>query len=161
RCTARTRHRRNPAIQRGPLRNQPVWRAGSQALARRLEAAGERDGGENNGGDDNHLHAPVPFLRISALIGDEDEIAIDDHPHRKAWPDGERRLDVEIALRDLLTGLAEAVTAALPERRRDGRGLRRSKTRRASARRFFGNNALSARRCRSSQITLLPNSAMS
>jgi hypothetical protein len=57
---------------------------------------------------------------LSTLIGREDEVAIDDHPHRKARADGDGRLDVEVALCDLLTCLTEAVAAALAKRRRDG-----------------------------------------
>jgi putative tryptophan/tyrosine transport system substrate-binding protein len=53
---------------------------------------------------------------LSAPPGCEDEVAIDDHPHRKPRADGEGRLDVEVALCDLLTGLTEAVAAALPIR---------------------------------------------
>src|SRR5215475_12975772 len=56
---------------------------------------------------------------LSTLPGCQDEVAIDDHPHRKPLADGEGRLDVEVALCDLLTCLTEAVAAALPERRRD------------------------------------------
>ena len=53
---------------------------------------------------------------LSTLPGCEDEVAIDDQPHRKPGADGEGRLDVEVALCDLLTGLTEAVATALPER---------------------------------------------
>jgi hypothetical protein len=53
---------------------------------------------------------------ISTLIGCEDEVAIDDHPHRKPRADGEGRLNIEVALCDLLTCLTEAVAAALAKR---------------------------------------------
>src|SRR5262249_29864534 len=43
----------------------------------------------------------------SALIGREYEVAIDDHADRKSRPDGDGRLDVEIAAHDLLAGLVE------------------------------------------------------
>jgi hypothetical protein len=53
---------------------------------------------------------------LSTLVGCEDEVAIDDHPHRKPRADGEGRLDIEVALCDLLTCLTEAVAAALAKR---------------------------------------------
>ena len=48
-----------------------------------------------------------------SLIGLEHEIAVDDHAHRKSGPDRQRRLDVEIAADDLLTGLVDALGSAL------------------------------------------------
>src|SRR5262252_1520877 len=56
----------------------------------------------------------------STLVGCEDEVAIDDDADRKARPDGDGRLDVEIAPHDLLAGLVEAVGGAAPERCHDG-----------------------------------------
>ena len=50
------------------------------------------------------------------MIGCKDEIAIDDDANRKPRPDGERRLDIEIAAHDLLPGLVEGITAAAPQR---------------------------------------------
>ncbi len=41
------------------------------------------------------------------LIWFEHEIAIDDHPHREARPDRQRRLNIEIALNDFLSGLIQ------------------------------------------------------
>jgi hypothetical protein len=68
------------------------------------------------------MRAVLPLLRFlisqhlssrySAPIRLQQEIAIDDHPHRKSRPDRERRLDVEIAASDLLAGLIERCAAA-------------------------------------------------
>ena len=49
------------------------------------------------------------------MIRREDEIARDDHPHRKAWPDRQSRLDIEVASDNLLAGLIEALCAATPQ----------------------------------------------
>ena len=47
---------------------------------------------------------------MSASVGFEHEIARDDDDaDGEAWPDGERRRDVELALDDLLPGLVDAV----------------------------------------------------
>src|SRR5258708_5361499 len=56
----------------------------------------------------------------STLVGCKDEVAIDNDADRKSRPDGDGRLDVEVAAHDLLAGLVEAVRAATPERRHDG-----------------------------------------
>src|SRR5215475_6926172 len=53
----------------------------------------------------------------SNLIWREHEVPIDNHADRKAGPDGDRRLDVEIAANDLLAGLVEAIGAPLLRRR--------------------------------------------
>jgi hypothetical protein len=45
------------------------------------------------------------------LIGREYEVAIDDHADRKSRPDGDGRLDVEVAANDLLAGLVQAIGA--------------------------------------------------
>src|SRR5215475_7037247 len=58
-------------------------------------------------------------IAVSALIGREHEVAVNNDADRKAGPDGDGRLDVEIAAHDLLAGLIEAVGAPTPERRHD------------------------------------------
>jgi hypothetical protein len=40
----------------------------------------------------------------------------DNHADRKSRPNGKGRLDVELALNDLLAGLADAIGSALPDR---------------------------------------------
>jgi hypothetical protein len=60
------------------------------------------------------------LFTMSALIRRKHEVAVDDHAHRKAGPDGDCRLDIEIAANNLLTGLIETVRAAAPERGHDG-----------------------------------------
>src|SRR5262249_50665010 len=62
----------------------------------------------------------LPWGSLSAAIGREHKVAIDDHAYRKARPDRDGRLDVEIPAHDLLAGLVQAVAAAPPERRQDG-----------------------------------------
>src|SRR5262249_36660254 len=59
-------------------------------------------------------------MAISALVGREYQVAINDHAHWETGPDGDGRLDVGIAATDLLAGLVQAVGAAAPERRHDG-----------------------------------------
>jgi hypothetical protein len=54
------------------------------------------------------------FARCS--VWREHEIVRDDYAHWEAWTNGELRLEIEIALDDLLTGLVDAVCAALPQR---------------------------------------------
>src|SRR5215470_17093148 len=56
----------------------------------------------------------------SALVWCEHKVAIDDDADRKTGPDGDRRLDVEIAAHDLLACLVETVGAAAPERSDNG-----------------------------------------
>ena len=53
---------------------------------------------------------------MSASVGCENEIARHDHPNGKARPDREGPLDVKLPLDDLLTGLADAVGGAAPDR---------------------------------------------
>jgi hypothetical protein len=43
------------------------------------------------------------------------EVAVNDHAHRKPRPDRQRRLDVEILLNDLLSGLVEAIAGSTAE----------------------------------------------
>jgi hypothetical protein len=50
------------------------------------------------------------------VIRREYEIAVDNHTDRKAGPDRDGRLNVEVAADDLLAGLIEAVGAAAPSR---------------------------------------------
>jgi len=45
----------------------------------------------------------------------EHEIAIDDHPDREAGPDGEGRLDIDLAAHELLAGLIDRVLTAAPQ----------------------------------------------
>src|SRR5262249_40370069 len=59
-------------------------------------------------------------IRGSTLIGRQYEVAIADPADRKSGPDGDGRLDIEIAPHDLLAGLVEAVGGAAPERCHDG-----------------------------------------
>src|SRR6516162_9713187 len=56
---------------------------------------------------------------ISTLIGCEQEVAVDDHAHREAWPDRDRGLNIQIATNELLAGLVETVGATAAERGHD------------------------------------------
>ena len=52
----------------------------------------------------------LPFVRL------QHEVTIDDHAHRETRPDRQRRLDIEIALNDLLPGLVQAIAGSETER---------------------------------------------
>jgi hypothetical protein len=52
---------------------------------------------------------------MSASVRFEDEIAGDDHADREAWPDRQRRRDVELAPNDLLTSIIDRVLAAIAD----------------------------------------------
>ena len=56
------------------------------------------------------IFCPLPFVRL------KHQIAIDDHPDRKARPDRQRRLDIEIAPNDLLTGLVQGIRCPASKR---------------------------------------------
>src|SRR5258708_40227845 len=56
------------------------------------------------------------ILTFSTLVRRKHEVSVDDHTDRKAGPDSDRRLDIEIAAHDLV----QAVGAATSERRDDG-----------------------------------------
>lgn len=56
---------------------------------------------------------------MSASVGFENEIAGDDDADGEAWPDGEGRCDVELALDDLLAGLTDAIGGTLSQRPHD------------------------------------------
>jgi len=58
------------------------------------------------------LASPRPVWRAP-------EPSVHPDPNRKAWADGQRWLEVEIALDDLLTSLVQTFAAALPERLQD------------------------------------------
>jgi hypothetical protein len=49
------------------------------------------------------------------LVGREHKIAINDDPDRETGPDGESRLDVDLAPHELLAGLVERVLTAAPQ----------------------------------------------
>src|ERR1700693_248997 len=57
---------------------------------------------------------------MSALIRRKHEVAVNNYTHRKAGPDRDRRLDVQIATNNLLSGLVEAVRTTAPECGHDG-----------------------------------------
>jgi hypothetical protein len=48
----------------------------------------------------------------STPIGCQYEIAINQHPNREAWSNCQRRLNIEIAPDNLLTGLVDRVACA-------------------------------------------------
>src|ERR1700688_1989294 len=50
------------------------------------------------------------------FVGLKHEIAIDDHPHRKPWPDRQCRLNVEVLLNHFLPGLIEAIAGPTTKR---------------------------------------------
>src|ERR1700751_2400892 len=56
----------------------------------------------------------------SALIGHKDQIAVDNHPHREARPDGQGRLHIELTADQRLSGLVDGVLSAGAERLDDG-----------------------------------------
>jgi hypothetical protein len=59
-------------VRRGALRNARVWSAAERAKARRLGAANERDGDQNNGGDDDKLHTHGSLLGCFGVpVGDQ------------------------------------------------------------------------------------------
>src|SRR5258708_25088583 len=51
-----------------------------------------------------------PFVRL------QHEVTIDNHAHRKTWPDRQRRLNVKIPLNDFLPGLVQAIAGSEPKR---------------------------------------------
>lgn len=53
----------------------------------------------------------------------KDEVTIDDHADRETWSDRQRRLDVEIALNNLLSGLIQALAGATAKRLDDTAAL--------------------------------------
>src|SRR5882724_1280803 len=54
-------------------------------------------------------------LLLSAAIGPEHEILVDDHAQPPAGPDGDGRLDVEVLLGGALVGLVDALLCRLPD----------------------------------------------
>ena len=56
-----------------------------------------------------HLH-PLTFVRL------KHKVAVDDHAHRKPRSDRQCRLDVKIALNDLLSSLVQAIAGSTSER---------------------------------------------
>lgn len=51
-----------------------------------------------------------------AFVWFEYEIPVDYHPHRKTRPDRQRRLNIEIALNNLLSGLIQALAGTAAKR---------------------------------------------
>ena len=68
------------------------------------------------------------------------QIAVDDHADREARPDRQRRLDIEVAPNDLLTGLVEGIPCPTSQR------LNNVAVVAAGAK--FGPNAQQSRKCR-------------
>src|ERR1700757_1154854 len=52
----------------------------------------------------------------SALIGHKDQIAVDNHPHREARPDGQGRLHIQLTAHQCLSGLVDGVLSTGAER---------------------------------------------
>src|SRR6516225_2419270 len=59
-------------------------------------------------------------LTFSSSVWFKHEIAINDHAHRKAWPDCQCRLDIQIAPDNLLASLIEGICGAQTERLENG-----------------------------------------
>jgi hypothetical protein len=53
------------------------------------------------------------------LIASQNEVTIDDHPYRKSWPYGQRRLDIEVASDNLLSRLVERIATSTTQRLND------------------------------------------
>src|SRR5215472_9305098 len=49
------------------------------------------------------------MIVASCAVGFEDEVVRNHHAHRKTWPDGDGRLNVERAANHLLAGLIDAL----------------------------------------------------
>src|SRR6266478_7405749 len=58
----------------------------------------------------------MPWLPALPFVSLKDQIAVDDHSHRKPRPDRQRRLNVEIPLNDFLSGLVQAIAGSTTER---------------------------------------------
>src|SRR5258707_989737 len=54
-------------------------------------------------------------VRCLTFVRLKHEVAIDDHAHRKPGPDRQCRLDVEILLNNLLSGLVQAIAGSTTE----------------------------------------------
>ena len=52
---------------------------------------------------------------FSAFVGFEDEVASDDHAHGEAWSDRQGERDLQLALNDLLSGIADPVLCAVAD----------------------------------------------
>jgi hypothetical protein len=63
----------------------------------------------------------LSFAMVAALtsVRFKHEITVDDHAHRETRSDRQGRLDVKIALNDLLSGLIQAIAGTAAERRDD------------------------------------------
>src|SRR6266478_10148826 len=58
----------------------------------------------------------MPWLPALPFVSLKDQIAVDDHSHRKPRPDRQRRLNVEIPLNNFLSGLVQAIAGSPTER---------------------------------------------
>jgi hypothetical protein len=101
----RKRHVCNPVLEAESASEWTVWSATSRAVTRYLEELA-------SGMKDRQITATnfilmVPFFGFPAHVGDEisqpcQAAMMRYHPYRKPGPDGESRLDIEIALSDSL-----------------------------------------------------------
>ena len=99
----------------------PVSRASTSLYATRSRCTGAGSSIVSFTGLSSGIAESFSFSTMSALIWREHKVAVDNHTHRKAGPDRDRRLDIEIAANHLLTGLVERIRSPQTKRLENGR----------------------------------------
>src|ERR1700722_20714850 len=95
----------------------PVSRASASAYASRSRCTAAGSSTASFTGLSSAIAPSFSFAMLvySPLIRLQHEVTIDDHADRETRPDRQRRLDVEIALYDFLSGLIQAIAGSESE----------------------------------------------